>query len=155
MKTYEFHSALPPERVIARLQHDERRVNGLDDGETSVQFLKDGSFYLLRTPADLLRIRRSAYPFHGTVEAEGTGSRITGRFGLMTKARRFSFVLLTVLAFLLELCFDFWETPELAILCLILAAAFFYLCITLESRIGSSGQRRETLRFIEEHLLQE
>lgn len=155
MKTYQFHSALPPQRVTARLKRYEGRVNGLDDGATSVEFLKDGSFYLLQTPSNFLRNRRAAYPFHGTIEAEETGSRITGQFGLRKKARRFSVGLLMVLIFLLELCFGFWETPGLAILFLILSATFFSLCITLESRIGSSGQRRETLRFIEEHLLQE
>lgn len=82
MKRYEFHSALLPEEVFARLEANTRHGRQYNYWalEEFISARKGGRFRLGYTgivPA------RGFVPFHGTVRAEGTGSVIAGGFSLL------------------------------------------------------------------------
>ena len=154
MRTYTFHSELPPEMVRARLKaHEQKRLEVINDGAVSVQFLKDGSFCLLCTSTKFFRNRRFSYPFYGTVEKEEGGSRIQGTFGIPVKYHLRVLAVLMVLITLAETLLGFWETPGFALKSLLISAIFIFFCLRLQNMHGDKEQKYPTLRFIENHLL--
>lgn len=154
MKTYTFHSTLPPEKVRARLMvHERKKLEVINDGAISVQFLKDGSFYLLCTSTKFFRNRRFSYPFHGTVEREGEGSRIQGTFGIPVKYHLRVLAVFMIAIVLAETVLGFWESPGFALKSLCISAIFIFFCLRLQNMSGDKNQKYPTIRFIEHHLL--
>ena len=150
MKQYEFYSELPPEAVLERIAACSRPMKWgwqAEENQVFAKVLPDRRFYLAKT-GGFLQFR--PWPFAGSVEPRGTGSRIVGGFSLNAGARRL-ILGMSMFSFLLVLAVT--GAPGLA-----LAAAMLYggiLCGVM--RLGMAmarPSRRETLRFIEDHLLQ-
>lgn len=83
MKTYEFHSALPPEAVFERLDTGAKQVNRGSWGSGYMQkkrffFYRNGGCFRLTYTGTIPMT--GFIPFSGEVRAEGTGSVITGGF---------------------------------------------------------------------------
>lgn len=154
MRTYTFHSELPPEMVRARLKaHEQKRLEVINDGAVSVRFLKDGSFYLLCTGTKFFRNRRFSYPFHATVETEGEGSRIQGTFGIPVKYHLQILAIFMIVILLSETLLGFWESPGFAVKSLCVSAVFIFFCLRLQNMMGDKNQKYPTITFIENHLL--
>ena len=164
MRTYEFHSELPPERVIARLRVLEGKPDWLTEHHTSVQFLPDGRFYLLRTMG--FGSVRPFYGFCGRVEPDGSGSRITGRFQPPKRRRAVmgGFFAIAWIASILLILFGMdpsvTRAGKLALSLVWFPALALWtgLGFGLDWLIGTCGfqeHKAETLRVIETTLLRE
>lgn len=82
MKRYEFHSALPPEEVFARLDANTKRGRNYSV-QAPEEFLCDRKGGRFRLGYSGIVPARGFVPFCGTVRADGTGSVITGGFSLL------------------------------------------------------------------------
>lgn len=82
MKRYEFHSALPPEEVFARL--DARTKRGRNYSvQVPGEFIYDRKGERFHLGYSGVVPARGFVPFFGTARAEGAGSVITGGFSLL------------------------------------------------------------------------
>lgn len=79
MKRYEFHSALPPEKVFARLDANAKRGRCYIWEFGAFFYVRKGERFRLRYAERRFK-RRGPAPFSGAVRAEGAGSVISGGF---------------------------------------------------------------------------
>lgn len=151
MKRYEFHSALPPEDVFARLDADKKR----------------GRNYSVQAPEEFLCVRkgerfrlgysgivpaRGFVPFCGTVRAEGAGSVITGGFFLLREAG-IPFALVDGLFWIVGLC---WGQPPLPFT--LVTAVWLLILLGFFSAVQGvffQGRRKIIVKFIQDNLLKE
>lgn len=152
MKRYEYYSALTPDAVRARLLVRARRMTGLmdtyDEHQLLVKFLPDGRFYLWKTGG--MWQARPQLPFVGTVVPWERGSLIAGDFA-PTTGMQIQICVMAVLAFLTGLAFTKQLFPSLAAALLFSGMCFAMLYWLAPSLLDQ--QHRETLEFIENHLL--
>lgn len=146
MKTYEFHSALPPEEVFARLGL--RAKENLDPfaGKELFQYhRKEERFWLSYTGK--IPITRGDLPFRGNVAAEGGGSLITGTFAPDPRGAR----VLSALCFVFMLLFrsPLW----FAVFGAVLGFVWLYLVERLIQLLFLK-RHKSVLKFIEDNLLE-
>lgn len=153
MKTYEFHSVLPPEAVFERLLAHAVAVKYLGMRRTHMvaeRFLyqRDGErFWLSYTGVMPMT---GFIPFSGAVRAEGVGSVITGGFSVWRALWRLLIGMACVI-FLAELLLRF----PLWFALLGAALGFAWLLFAMWLMQGFFGKRRKAIvSFIEENLLE-
>lgn len=149
MKRYEFHSALPPEEVFARLSVRARESRWLDPWIGKELFLycrKEERFWLTCTGTMPIT---GFIPFSATVRAEGTGSVISGGFSVWRAIWK-HLAIGSVIVFFAALLFGapLWMAALAAVL------AFFWFSLTQEMTQKAFWKRRQAvLAFIEDNLL--
>lgn len=152
MKRYEFHSALPPEEVFARLEARAKRgryYGGWQEPEEFFYHRKGKRFYLGYTgivPA------RGFVPFCGTVCADGMGSVITGGFSLLREVW-LPFGIAVGSFWIVGLC---WGQPPLPFT--VINVAWLLILLGFSSAVQIiffRGRRKTVLKFLEDTLLHE
>lgn len=151
MKHYEFHSALPPEQVFARLSVRTKKgkyVGGWQEAETFFSYRKEERIQLTysgRWPAN------GFIPFSGTVCAEGAGSVISGGFSSWRTLWR-AFAIAGSLALVIESLFGapLWVSVPMVGLWLLFSWGFF----TVIQPVFFQKRRKAILNFIQENLLE-
>lgn len=151
MKQYEFHSALPPELVFARLSVRTKKgknIGGWQEAETFFSCRKEEHFQLTysgRWPGN------GFIPFCGTVCAEGTGSVISGGFSLRRAMWRLS-AIMGGLTLAVGLLFGapLWALLPMIGQWLLLSWGF----LTVIQPVFFQKRRKAILTFIQEDLLE-
>lgn len=143
MKHYEFHSALPPEQVFARLSVRTKVDRSLDPWVGREIFLyskKGDGFWLSYTGKYPVR---GFFPFRGKVSVEGNGCLIVGNFSLGVP-NAVIILLFGLVALLVGV------PPGAAIA----ALAYFSLGEALMQWAFFGARREAILNFIQENLLE-
>lgn len=148
MKRYEFHSALPPEEVFARLSVRARESRWLDPWVGKEMFLycrKEERFWLSYTGK--IPVVRGESPFRGNVAEESGGSLLTGTFAPNPRGP----LVLCALCFAVMLLFrsPLWFAAFGAAL----GFVWLYLAGWL-MQLPFLGRHKTILKFIEDNLLQ-
>ena len=149
MKRYEFHSALPPEAVFARLDAGTKRGRNYS--------LQPPEEFLCQRKGERFRLgysgvvpARGFVPFCGTVRAEGAGSVISGGFSLLREAG-IPFAVVGGSFWIAGLC---WGQPPLPFL--LVTAVWLLLLLGFFSAVQLvffRGRRKLIVNFIEDNLL--
>ena len=151
MRRYEFHSALSPEEVFARLDANTKRGRNYSV-QAPEEFLctRKGERFLLGysgiVPA------RGFVPFCGTVRADGVGSVITGGFSLLREAG-IPFGIAGGLFWVVGLCCGQPPLPFTLITAawLLILLGFFFAI----QGVFFQGRRKIIVNFIRDNLLKE
>lgn len=153
MKRYEFHSALPPEEVFARLEVGAKQVNkGSWNGSAYLQkkrffFYRNGGCFRLTYTGTIPM--NGFISFSGEVRAEGTGSVITGGFSVLRTWWKL-FAVLSAIAFVVALLMG--APPGFALFGSVLAFLWFPFSMCLTQK-AFRGRQKAVLKFIEDNLL--
>ena len=149
MKRYEFHSALPPELVSARL--DTRTKRGRNYS------LQPPEKFLCQRKGERFRLgysgvvpARGFVPFCGTVCAEGAGSVISGGFSLLREAG-IPFAAVGGVFWMSGVC-----TGQPPLPFLLLTAVWLLLllgCFSAVQFVFFRGRQKIVVKFIEDNLL--
>lgn len=162
MKTYTFHSTLPPDRVHWRLtRYQKGKADPLRDGVSSVEVLSPTQFCIVYigfaglVPSARMypstKARASAHTaFYGTIEPEGEGSRITGHFAAPRSDKR-TFIITAVVLYGIGVAASGGMLLDPRLLAVF--AVLFLLFYLTDNLILNQGQKKQIIHFIEKHLL--
>lgn len=162
MKTYTFHSTLPPDRIHWRLtRYQKGKVDPLRDGVSSVEVLSPTQFCIVYigfaglapsiTTRPSTKARASAHTaFYGTIESEGEGSRITGHFAVPRSDKR-TFIITAVVLYGIGVAVSGGALLDPRLLAAF--AVLFLLFFATDNLILNQGQKKQIIAFIEHHLL--
>lgn len=149
MRRYEFHSALPPEKVSARLDACTKRGRNYSF-QASEEFLCVRKGERFRLGYSGVLPARGVVPFCGTVRAEGAGSVISGGFSLLREAG-IPFAATGGLFWIAGLC---WGQPPLPFTLITAAWMLILLGVfSLVQRVFFRNRREIIVNFIEDNLL--
>ncbi len=150
MSRYEFHSALPPEEVFARLSANARQGRYLGGWQEPEEFFSRRKGERFRLGYTGTVPARGFVPFCGTVHAGGAGSIVSGGFSPL-REMGIPFGIVGGLFWIVGLR---WGQPPL--LFTILTAAWLLILLGFFTSIQIvffRNRRKIVLKFIEDNLL--
>lgn len=161
MKTYTFHSTLPPDRIHWRLtRYQKGKADPGRDGVSRVELLSSTEFCLIcmgraGVTSNSVRTGTSGWApahtaFYGKIVPEGEGSRITGHFAVPRSDKR-TFIITAVVLYGIGVAATGGALLDPRLLAAF--AVLFLLFYITDNLILNTGQKKQIIAFIENHLL--